>query len=95
MTFLALSLTLGLLLAQRFKVFVLMPATLLLAITAVAGGFTGTTAVTLALSMAALQLGYLLGLASRSALLGPEGPQNASEPGPRELPIKPTPGSAR
>jgi len=70
--YLALSLTLGLLLAQRFKVLILVPATILVAIVPLLGGFMDVVAihgmriVVAGLAVISLQVGYLLGLGARS-----------------------------
>jgi len=69
--YLALSLTLGLLLAQRFKVLILVPATILVAIVPLLGGFLdvaihGMRIVVAGLAVISLQVGYLLGLGARS-----------------------------
>jgi hypothetical protein len=71
MMFLILCLTLGLLLAQRFKVLIVVPATLLVVIAALAGGIPGaeivsSKALTGVLGGSILQIGYLLGLGLRS-----------------------------
>jgi hypothetical protein len=101
MTFFGLSFALGVLLAQRFKVFVLAPASLLLAISAFADGLAGTEpgwpkAVAAILDVASLQMGYLLGLAAGSLWL--DTPTRTQVPpaqtGARELPMGPAPGSA-
>ncbi len=74
MIFFVLCLTLGLLLAfQRFKVLVLVPATLLVLMVALAGWVAGTEALGWRAVMGAggaatLQVGYLLGLVGRSLL---------------------------
>jgi hypothetical protein len=99
MAFFALSLALGLLLALRFKVFVLLPASLLLLIVASAGGLSDTLAfwariLTVVLGVTALQLGYFLGLLARSILFGGDPPRKATAPDADELPIKSAPESA-
>jgi hypothetical protein len=71
MIFLPLSLALGLLLALRFKVFVLLPANLLVVMVALAGGVAGTEAlwwraVMAGLGVASLEIGYFLGLVAWS-----------------------------
>jgi len=68
---LLLPLALGLLLALRFKVFVLLPANLLVVMVALAGGIAATEAiwwraVMAGLGVASLEIGYFLGLVAWS-----------------------------
>jgi hypothetical protein len=69
--YLALSLTLGTLVAQRFKVLILVPTTILVAIVPLLGGFMDVAThemriVVAGLAVIGLQGGYLLGLGARS-----------------------------
>jgi len=68
--YLILSLTLGALVAQRFKVLILVPTTILVAIVPLLGGFMDVAAhemriVVAGFAVIGLQGGYLLGLAAR------------------------------
>lgn len=69
--YLVLALTLGLLLAQHFRAFILLPTILLVAIVPLAGGFTGTDGLAMrgavaVMAVVSLQFGYLLGLGAFS-----------------------------
>lgn len=72
MIVITLCLALGLLLAQRFKVLVLVPATLLVALVALAGGVDANSfwmkTLMAGLMAASLQIGYLVGLGARALL---------------------------
>ena len=104
MIFFALSLALGLLLAQRFKVFVIIPATLLMVMVALVGGMTGAEgfwprALMALLGATTLQTGYLLGLSISSlwpaARIGRQGREATQPPRGAKMPIGPAPRSAR
>jgi hypothetical protein len=68
------SLLIGLVLAQRFKVLSLIPVILLTVLFALAAGLSGakaawTSALTAAIAIASLQVGYVLGMALRQVML--------------------------
>ncbi len=82
---LLISLSLGLLLAQRFKAFVLMPATVLVALGTFISGIADSGAIGVELLLAgaaaiSLQLGYFLGLAAHAVLAGTRGNRAAGVP---------------
>jgi hypothetical protein len=84
------SLSLGLLLAQRFKALVLMPASVLVALgTFISGrassGSIGVELLVAGVAAVSLQLGYFLGLAAHALIAGTQADRAAGVPIPKSL----------